>query len=248
VEEILRVVGPIWNARPETARRLLAHIRAVLEHCEVAGYRSGPDPCEGAREELPGQRPVPDAPPPQADEAVTALVGELRQTGASVSARLATEFLILTAARTAEVLDARWEAIDPDRALWRIREAFARNASARTVPLSPQALDLLGLARRFRSSELVFPSPKKPDRPLSNMAILMLLRRMGRDQARPQGFRTAFRAWAQERTSVDDNLIDRGLGYRPPGMGLPHRTEAAVSPEHRRLFEDWSLFVTGSAR
>jgi integrase len=165
--------------------------------------------------------------------AVPGLVRELRRKGASLEARLAAEFLILTAARTVEVLEARWDAIDTGEAVWTVRPG-----NGRRVPLSSGALELLGLARRFRSSNLVFPSPKRADRPLSNMAILMLLRRMGHDPARPLGFRRAFRSWAEDRTPGDVHAIARALGYRPRG------NPAAASANDRRLLEDWGAFVT----
>jgi integrase len=111
-----------------------------------------------------------------------------------VAAR-ALEFLILTAARTGEIIGARWDEVDLDERVWVIPETRMKAGREHRVPLSGPALAILKKMNEIRESDFVFPGGRKGN-PLSNMAMLAVLKRMGRDDLTAHGFRSTFRDWA----------------------------------------------------
>src|SRR5262249_6358300 len=125
---------------------------------------------------------------------------------ASVSAR-ALEFSILTAARSGEVLNARWDEVDLECAVWIIPAARMKAGKEHRVPLASPALAMLNALHDLRINEFVFPGAK-PSKPLSQMALEMVLRRMQRDKVTVHGFRSAFRDWAAECTSFPNEVCE----------------------------------------
>src|SRR5262249_20604049 len=122
---------------------------------------------------------------------------KLRATKAGESAKLALEFLILTGARTSEVLGAAWAEIDVDRKLWIIPAARMKAGREHRVPLAPRCIEIVAHAKQLAAGSVyLFPS-RTPDKPMSNMVFLMLLRRLG-VAVTAHGFRSTFRDWARE--------------------------------------------------
>jgi integrase len=163
-----------------------------------------------------------------------------RQEG--IAAR-ALEFLILTAARTGEIIGARWDEIDLIDKLWVIPGTRMKAGREHRVPLSAAALGILENMKAVRESDFVFPGGKK-GKPLSNMAMLALLERMGRDDLTAHGFRSTFRDWAAERTNFPREVVE---------MALAHTIESKVEAAYRRgdlfqkrrqLMEAWARFRT----
>ena len=156
------------------------------------------------------------------------------------------EFLILTAARSNEVLGARWPEIDLERRLWVIPAKSMKAAREHRVPLPERALAILREMAAARQSEFVFPGDK-PKRPLSTMAFAMLLRRMGVD-ATTHGFRSSFKDWATERTSFPHELSEMALAH-----AIKDKTEAAyrrgdLLEKRRQFMTAWARFcASGSA-
>lgn len=164
-------------------------------------------------------------------------MGTLRS-GNGTSAR-ALEFAILTGARTGEVIGARSAEIDLDGKLWTIPAERMKAAREHRIPLSPAALALLRSLAETRSGEFVFPGGQ-PRRPLSNMAMLVLLRRMKRDDLTVHGFRSTFRDWAAERTSFQNEVIEMALAH-----AVSDKVEAAyrrgdLFDKRRRLMDAWA--------
>ena len=155
---------------------------------------------------------------------------------------LAFEFLILTATRTSEVLGATWAEIDLERGLWTIPAKRMKAGREHRVPLAPRCLELLTRAKELSAgSEYVFPS-RSPKRPLSNMVFLMMLRRMKLDVT-AHGFRSAFRDWAAEQTSVPREVCEMALAH-----SIPRKTEAAyrqgdLLEKRRELMLAWDRFA-----
>jgi integrase len=170
-----------------------------------------------------------------------------------VSAR-ALEFAILTAARTGEVIGARWAEIDYLGKVWIIPADRMKARREHRVPLSPRALTILeemrleGAAdRQPGSAAFVFPGGKL-DRPLSNMAFLMLLRRMGRDDLTAHGFRSTFRDWAAERTGYPSEVAEMALAH-----SVSDKVEAAyrrgdLFEKRRRIMDAWAAFCAVTSR
>ncbi|MCJ2091474.1 integrase arm-type DNA-binding domain-containing protein [Methylobacterium sp. J-072] len=241
--DVLRALSPIWLTKGETARRVRQRIGTVMDWAKAAGHRSGDNPVEGVAKGLPkqGEREEHHAALPYAD--VPAFVARLQGiSGQGEIGRLAFEFLILTAARTGEVLGARWTEIDEAGALWIVPAARMKAGREHRVPLSGRACDVLARARALGgSTALVFPG-RRGDRPLSNMVFLMALRRMG-SSITAHGFRSSFRDWAAEATSLPREVAEMALAHT-----IENRVEAAyrrgdLLEKRRDLMEEWARFA-----
>jgi integrase len=198
-EDVLCVLRPIWLEKNETASRLRGRIERVLDAAKAQGYRSGENPARWRghldhllprRQRL--QRGHHAAMP---FSAVPEFVNQLQ--GRQAVAARALEFLILTAARTGEVLGANWQEISLDERLWTVPAQRMKAASEHRVPLSDRAVAILKeMAHLESATGYVFPSTGR-SRPLSSMAMDMLLRRMKLDVT-VHGFRSSFRDWCGE--------------------------------------------------
>jgi integrase len=227
---VLQALEPIWAERIETAARLRGRIERVLAWAAISGYREGGNPArwKGHLQEL--------LPPPAKVRRVTHHPSMPYQGVAAFFCRLmarkgdaprALAFTILTACRSAEVLQARWGEIDFARAAWTIPPERMKTGKAHRVPLTPAMLGILR-GQRGRDPEWVFPGAK-PGRPLSKDAILAVMRRMGAG-ATVHGFRSTFRVWAAEQ---------EGCPREIPELALAHAIGSAVEMAYQRsdLFE-----------
>lgn len=164
-------------------------------------------------------------------------MAELR--GRKSASALALEFLILTAARTGEVIGARWEEIDLKNRTWVIPGARMKSKREHRVPLTPRAFAILqGLERR---GDFVFGSAVTC-RPLSNMALLELLRGM-RPGVTTHGFRSSFRDWASERTSFAREVTEAALAHTIPDKVEKAYRRGDLFEKRRKLMEAWAGFL-----
>ena len=153
-------------------------------------------------------------------------------------------FTILTAARSGEVRSMTWGELDLEAAVWTVPAARMKAAKEHRVPLTPAALALLGGPGDRKA--LVFPSPMKASRPLSDMTLSAVLRRMGRVELTVHGFRSTFRDWAGETTAHPREVIEAALAHR-----LKDKAEAAYArgdlfTKRRRLMDDWAAHLTSA--
>jgi integrase len=213
--DVLAVLKPIWLEKPETASRVRGRIERVLNAAKAKGYRTGENPAtwRGHLENLlPRQSKLSrghHAALPYAD--VPAFVARLHEREAI--AALALEFALLTAARSGEVLNARWEEIDLDAKVWTIPPARTKAAREHRVPLSDAAMEILTKLSADQVSQFVFPGQRR-NRPLSVMAMEMVLRRMGvADDVTVHGFRSSFRDWAGNETHFPRELAEHALAH-----------------------------------
>jgi integrase len=248
---VLKVLEPIWTAKPETASRVRGRLESILDSAKVCGYRDGENPAHwhGHLDKLlPAHSKVREvrhhAALPYSQMA--AFLPTLRRQEGVVARGL--EFLILTAARTGEVTGARWSEIDLLDKVWTLPAARMKAHREHRVPLSPRALAILSeMQAAHRSGDdgaLVFPSRKR-EKPLSNMAFLMLLRRVGRGDLTTHGFRATFKTWASERTLFQREIIEVALAHLMSG----DKTEEAywrgdLLAKRRRLMEAWAAFCS----
>ena len=163
-------------------------------------------------------------------------------TDSRLSARLAFEFLILTAARTSEVLNARWDEIDADHTVWVIPKARMKADREHRIPLPDRRVDILTTAKTLNGYPFIFAG-QRVDRPLSNMALLMMLRRMKVD-ATAHGFRSSFRDWAAETTHFPRDVCEMALAHT-----IENKVEAAyrrgdLFDKRRELMVAWATFAT----
>jgi integrase len=127
-------------------------------------------------------------------------------------AAVALEFLILTAARTSEAVGARWDEIDLRQAVWTVPGSRIKSGKEHRAPLSKSALALLKRMQKIRVGEFVFGGGKK-GKPLSNMALLVLLKRMEWTDITAHGFRSTFRDWAAEKTPYSRDEAEMALAH-----------------------------------
>ena len=163
-------------------------------------------------------------------------MGELKQRE-SVAAR-GLEFLILTAARTGEVIGAKFDELDLENAVWAIPAERMKSGKEHRVPLSKRAVAILQEMTERRQSHFVFPGQRGGG--LSNMAFLQQLKRMGRSDLTSHGFRSTFRDWAAEQTAYPGDVVEMALAH-----AIKSQTEAAyrrgdLFEKRRRLMTDWA--------
>lgn len=243
-EDVLKVLTPVWTTKPETASRLRGRIERVLDFARVRGWRSGENPALW-RGHLQSILPVRQkltrghhAALPYTE--VPAFLQELRSKEAMAARAL--EFLILTAARSGEVLGARWEEFDLEKGIWTIPATRMKAGRLHRVPLSPVALELVQRQLTTRVSDFVFPGHKK-DKPLSSMALEMQLRRMKRSDITVHGFRSSFRDWAGEETDIPREIAEAALAH-VVGDATERAYRRSDALERRRgLMEMWSAYL-----
>jgi integrase len=241
---VLKVLEPIWARKPETASRVRGRMEAVLDWAKVRGYRTGENPARwrGHLDHLlPAKSKVRKvehhAALPYAQ--VGAFVASLHeQPGISAHAL---EFLILTATRTGETLGATWDEVDIGAKLWTIPAGRMKAGKEHRVPLSDAALAVLKEMREIRHSDYVFPGGRDR-RPLSEMSLLMLLRRMKHGDITAHGFRSTFRDWAAERTTFPREVAEAALAH-----AIPDAVEAAyrrgdLVDKRRKLMDAWAAY------
>jgi integrase len=238
---VLRILEPIWSKKPETASRVRGRIERILDYARARGYRSGENPAlwRGHLDKL-----LPSAMNTKTREHHAALpydelpafVRDLRQQGGNAARAL--EYLILTTARTGEVIGCEPEKeIDLKKAIWTVPAGRMKAGKEHRVPLSPQAVKVV---EGQPEGKYLF-SGGKEGAPLSNMAMLELLKRMGRDDLTVHGFRSTFRDWAAECTSYPGEVCE---------MALAHAITDKVEAAYRRgdLFEKRRLLMLDWAR
>ena len=241
---VMKAIEPIWVQKPETAGRVRGRIERVLDWATARGYRQGENPARwrGHLENLlpkksKVRRVEHHAALPYVE--IGAFMAELRQQE-GVPAR-ALEFAILTAARTGEVIGAKWDEIDLDERLWTVPAERMKAGKEHRVPLSDVALAIVEERRKIQQDDHIFPGGKA-GRPISNMAMLMLLRRMGRGDLTAHGFRSSFRDWAAERTTFPAEVAEMALAHT-----VSDKVEAAyrrgdLFQKRRYLMEAWAKF------
>jgi integrase len=240
----LKVLSPIWTTKPETARRLKQRMKVVFDWAKASGYRTGDNPVDGITRVLPKVRQVATHHAALPYTQVPAFVQHVRGCDAGEVTKLAFEFLILTSARTSEVIGARWDEVDEDSRTWTIPAVRIKAGREHRVPLSRRSLKILARARQLSSeSSFVFPG-RAAKAPLSNMAFLMLLRRLKREDITAHGFRSSFRDWTAEKTRFPRSVCEAALAHV-----VKDKTEAAyfrsdLFDQRRTLMDAWEQFAT----
>ncbi len=213
--DVLRVLTPIWTTRPETARRVRQRMRTVFRWAMAHGFmETNPagEAIDGALPPMPKMRAHLRALPYQE---VSSALETVDASQASIPAKLCFRFLVLTAARSGEAKGATWDEIDIQEQVWRIPSKRMKAGVEHRVPLSGQALDLLGEACALRDeSGLVFPSPLKPGSPMSDMTLTKILRSTGlAERATVHGFRSSFKNWTLEQTDTPWAVSESALAH-----------------------------------
>lgn len=243
-EDLISVLKSL-SGKAETAERVRARMLRVMIWCVAMGYRSAAkdDPTTWVRR-LHTAVPIPSKskrvehhaalPYEHIPEFVTKLRG-----AASISAR-ALEFLILTAARTNEVLDAQWSEFDLEKAIWIVPAERMKAGREHRVPLCQRAIAILAEMKAAKNPRWVFVGPRK--KPLSSSALLMMVRRTASKQLTTHGLRSSFRDWAAEETPFSREVAEQALAHT-----IADKTEAAyrrgdLFEKRRLMMVEWSSY------
>lgn len=242
-DHVLQVLEPIWSKKPETASRVRGRIEAVLNSAKARGLRSGENPAQwrGHLDHLlPAKGKVRRVKHHAAMpyKQVPAFMKALRD-NSSISARCL-EFTILTAARTSEALGAQWSEIDFDNKLWTVPAERMKAGKIHRVPLSSRAIAILKEMKALKRNEFVFAS-WKPGRPLSQMTLAMIVRRMGHTVT-VHGFRSSFRDWASEETKFSREAAEMALAHSIPDAVEAAYRRGELLDQRRKLTESWRQF------
>jgi integrase len=245
---VLKALEPIWTTKPETASRVRGRIESVLDWATARGYRQGDNPARwrGHLENLlpkksKMRRVKHHAALPYVE--IGDFMAQLKQQEGVAAEAL--EFTILTAARTGEVIGARWPEINFAERLWTVPVERMKSGKEHRVPLSAAALAILEQMRAIRQDDFIFPGGKAR-RPMSNMAMAMTLRRMGRADLTVHGFRSSFRDWAAERTGFPSEVAEMALAH-----AVGDKVEAAyrrgdLFEKRRQVMDAWGRFATAA--
>ena len=221
--DVLKTLRPIWQKMPVTADRLRNRIELVMEAARAASHFQGNNPArwQGNLESFLPKRKATDVKPhpAMAYEAVPAFMARLRQRQTIVARAM--EFCILTATRASETLKAEWSEFDMAKAVWTIPAVRMKTAEAHRVPLSLRAVAILVEMSQIRRGELVF-SANDFRKPLWTSSLGRLLDKMEVGDATLHGFRSSFRTWAAETTSIPREICEAALAHK-----VTNRVEAA---------------------
>jgi integrase len=230
---ITETLAPIWTKKPETARRVKQRIERVIQW-----VRDGkPLPVRSASRRVKHHAAVPFAELP-------GFMAALRDRD-SISAR-ALEFTILTAARTSEVIGAKWSEFDLDSGVWTVPAERMKGGKEHQVPLSKRAIAILNDLPRERGG-YVFPGARAKA-PLSNMAMLELLRGMDGNGSTVHGFRSTFRDWAGDRTNFARDVIEHALAHQIKDKAEAAYRRSAALEKRRQLMEAWAKYCSSPAQ
>lgn len=242
------MLEPIWPTKPETASRLRGRIEAVLDWATVRGYRTGDNPARWrghlskllpARSKVRKVKHHTALPYAELPDFMVALRGQ-----GGIAAR-ALEFTVLTAARTGEAIGATWEEISEAEKLWVVPGNRMKAGKEHRVPLPNPALAILEEMKSNGNvgEGFVFHGAKR-GKPLSNTAMIAVLRRMGRGDLTVHGFRSSFRDWVAERTNFPAEVAEMALAHT-----VGDKVEAAyrrgdLFEKRRQLMIEWTRFCT----
>jgi integrase len=242
-DHVMQVLDPIWLTKNETASRLRGRVEAILNWCKVKGYRSGENPAAW-RGNLENLLPKPSKVqkvrnhPALPFSEMGTFMQNLR-TIDGVGARCL-EFAILTVARSGEVRGARFSEIDRETKVWRVPGERMKAKKEHRVPLSEAAFALIEKMPKTEDDGLIFPSPRA--KVLSDMTLLMIVRRMGVD-AVPHGFRSTFRDWAGEITNYPRELAEVALAHVKGDATEAAYWRSDILEKRRRMMDDWARFI-----
>ncbi len=242
--EVMMCLSPIWTEKHETAKRLAQRIKTVLDVAKSKGFRSGENPVTAIHDAqaLPKVRSRPKHHQAMRWQDVPAFYAGLKIRSAMAASAL--RFTCLTGSRTSEVLGMRWAEIDFENRLWTCPEDRMKAGEVHRVPLTDEMLAILEPLKALKSV-YVFEGQKR-NMPLSNMSMLMLLRRMGVEGVTVHGFRSTFRDWASEVEQAPREVSEMSLAHRFGNAVERAYARSDLIEQRRELMNKWSDYVSGN--
>jgi integrase len=240
--EVLMCLSPIWTEKHETARRLSQRIKIVLDVARSKGFRTGENPVTAIHEArvLPKVKAKPKHHKAMAWQDIPAFYADLKTRDAMTARAL--RFTCLAGSRTNEVLGMRWEEIDFENRLWVCPAERMKTGEEHRVPLTDEMLSIIESLKAMQS-DFVFEGQKR-HKPLSNMGMLMLLRRMQNESSTVHGLRSTFRDWASEVANAPREVAEMCLSHRVGSDVERAYARSDLLEKRRALMEQWSAFVS----
>ncbi|MDE0588574.1 integrase arm-type DNA-binding domain-containing protein [Halocynthiibacter sp. C4] len=265
VQDILRVLEPIWQSKTETAKRLRGRIEAVLTWATVAGHRVGDNPARWSgnlKELLPNPEKVANKQhhPAIRLEDMPRWIGALRSLEGVGSRAL--EFLAITAARSGEVRGAVWDEIDFNKGIWIVKKDRMKMYREHRVPLPEPAFVLLKALPRSADNPLIFPAPRGGQ--LSDMTLSATMKRLhlsdlksgysgffdpqNKRAAVPHGLRSTFRDWVAEKTNYPNEMAEIALAHKISNAVEASYRRGDMIERRREMMKDWASFLSSDVR
>lgn len=244
VVDVRKALEPIWIGKHETARKIKQRIEAVFDWARAEGHYGPENPARGIKRAL---KPQPRNPTHLAAMPWTELPAFYKSLNErdGVSARTL-QFLILTAVRSGEAREARWEEFKGN--LWTIPASRMKTGRTHIVPLAPEALRIVDQVRGL-DPVLVFPQRLRTKdgegKPQSINVFQALYRRMGCDGFTTHGFRSTFRDWCGEEADAPREVAEAALAHVPGQVERAYRRSTLLD-RRRELMEQWAAYVVGT--
>jgi integrase len=244
--EVLKVLQPIWFAKPETASRVLQRLSAVFDSAILRQTRERSNPCIGVTRELGTDHRKVTHHPALPWAQVPSFVQGLHKGPATLTTKLLFEFLIHTVARSEQAREALWQEFDLERRTWTIpaldpvTKRRMKGGKPHVVPLSDRVMEILAQARGLHDGDLVFPGQKGQS--LSDNTLSKLMRD-AKIPGTPHGFRSSFKDWAAE-TGVRDEVSEAALAHKDRNKVRAAYRRTRFLDERVGVMRAWSKFVT----
>lgn len=248
VDHVLTILRPIWSTKSETASRVRNRVERVLGAAEAASHRTGKNPAAwdgplghmlppiSKVQKVEHHQAVPFAEVPALNRTVAAREGE---------ASKALRFVLLTAARSGEARGARLTEIDRANKVWVIPGERMKSGKEHRVPLTDKALALIPTGGK--RDDLLFPGARK-GKPLSDMALIQIMRRLKGEGATVHGLRSSFRDWAAEKTDAPREVVEACLAHATGNAVELAYKRTDFFEKRRHLMAAWATFVAGEAK
>ena len=239
--DLLEILTPLWHRKVATAKHVRQRLRAVLEWAVAMEYRID-NPCDRIGPVLGPQKDVTEHMEAVPHREAAEVIRKVRASTALPAARLALEFLVLTAARWGEVRWAEWAEIDRDAGVWTIPARRMKSNRKHRVPLCGRALEILEAEQALEEGAGPLVFTHGGGKPMHDSTVRRLLRQLG-IAAVPHGFRSTFRDWAAEETNHPREVIEAALAHV-----VRNRVEAAYArsdlfERRRTLMDDWARYL-----
>ena len=240
---ILRILSPIWVTKAETAKRVRQRLSTVFKYCVAQQWRTD-DPANIAIvEALPNLKKKVQHRKSISYNDIAAFIETVSNSSAGLSTKLGLEFLILTATRSGEVRNARWDEVNGS--LWTIPAERMKAGVAHRIPLPSRCMEILQEAQTISQGSGFIFEGTKPSKPLSENTFNKLMKELGLE-VHAHGFRTSFRTWTQEKTNYPREIAEAALAH-----SLRDKAEAAYArsdllEKRTEMMEAWANFISAS--
>jgi integrase len=245
LDDVLKALQPIWTTKAVTAARVRNRIEMVLDYAKARGWRSGENPAawRGSLKMLLPARAkfhVVEHRAALAWREAPSFMAKL-EAHEGVAARCLA-FCVLTATRSAEVREARWEEIDLNQRVWIIPASRTKAARQHRVPLSDPAMEIVSALLEVRTGEPFVFLGQRPGRPLSDHVLMRTLRRLGYPDMTVHGFRSTFRDWCADHNKPWE-VAEAALAHAPRSAVVAAYQRSDLLDQRRTLMAAWAAFL-----